>query len=436
MKFKLILVYIFIFTVNMPFYSFSDEYKNLQFIDVNNPFINKIPIAIPEFIPLEKNEKISEIIETSNDYLGYLLSFTSYFRASDSSLNVDDIVGTKIDFQSWKKNGFEFLITAGLFYDKDTGFLEMELRLFDVLKADLAVGKRYTGKAEDFKKMLKRFASEIMEKMFGNSGLFESKIAFVSDLSGHKEIYSCDFDGANVQKVTDDKTINVSPSWSYDNSYLAYTSYKRNVPEIFIKSLTGKKNYIVSKKRLSITPKWMPGKFSLAAVFSIDGDPDIYIISPNGEILQTAVKGYGIDVSPDFSPNGKKMAFVSSRGGSPQIYIKDFSENTIKRLTFEGNYNTSPSWSPKGDYIAYVGMTKEYGINIYTIKPDGSHIRMLTFSSGDNEEPSWSPDGSLIVFSRKNGRKKSLHLMTRSGEDQRQLVVNMAGNQSEPAWSH
>ncbi|MCB9480491.1 MAG: PD40 domain-containing protein [Desulfobacteraceae bacterium] len=410
--------------------------QNLKFIDVNNPFINKIPVAVPEFIPLGNNEIISEISQDSNDYLGYLLDFTSYFRVSNSNLNIDNIVGTKIDFQEWKRKGFELLITAGLFYDKDTGFLEMEIRLFDVLKEELTVGKRYTGKADDYRKMLKKFASEIMEKMFENTGLFESEIAFVSDETGQKEIYICDFDGTNIKKITNDKSINISPAWSSDNDYIAYTSYKRKLPEIFIQSLKGKKNYIVSKKRLSITPKWVPGKFSLAAVFSIDGDPDIYIISPTGEIIETAVKGYGIDVSPAFSPDGNKMVFVSGRGGSPQIYVKDFTDNTIRRVTFEGNYNTSPSWSPRGDYIAYTGMTKEYGINIYTIKPDGSSQRMLTYSSGDNEEPSWSPDGSLIVFTSSRNNGKKLFLMTRSGEDQRQLIVNMAGNQSEPAWSH
>jgi TolB protein len=434
MKNKYLICFLFLLSF-LPAQALSDEYSNLKFIDINNPFINKIPVAVPGFVPLEKNEKIEEILEKGSNYLGYLLDFTSYFRVS-SDHGINDIVGTKIAFPEWKKNGYELLVTTGVFYDKSTGFLEMEIRLFDVLKEELVVGKRYTGKADDYKKMLKRFASEVMEKLFKNTGLFESRIVFVSDKTGNKELYTCDFDGTNIVKITDDKSISMSPSWSHDNNYIAYTGYKRNIPEIFIKSLKGKKNYIVSKGRLSITPRWLPGKFSLAAVFSIDGDPDIYIISPNGEILSKAVKGYGIDVSPAFSPDGNKMAFVSGRGGSPQIYIKDFLDNSIKRLTFEGNYNTSPSWSPTGEYIAFVGMTKEDGINVYTIRPDGSGLSMLTSRSGDNEDPSWSPDGSLIVFSSTRSRGKKLFLMTRSGQDQRQLIGNMAGNQSEPAWSH
>ncbi|MGE4518173.1 MAG: hypothetical protein AB7E04_01530 [Desulfobacteraceae bacterium] len=163
MKNKYLICFLFLLSF-LPGQALSDEYSNLKFIDINNPFINKIPVAVPGFVPLEKNEKIEEILEKGSNYLGYLLDFTSYFRVS-SDHGINDIVGTKIAFHEWKKNAYELLVTTGVFYDKSTGFLEMEIRLFDVLKEELVVGKRYTGKADDYKKMLKRFASEVMEKL-------------------------------------------------------------------------------------------------------------------------------------------------------------------------------------------------------------------------------------------------------------------------------
>ena len=174
----------------------------------------------------------------------------------------------------------------------------------------------------------------------------------------------------------------------------------------------------------------------MAAVFTLKGNSDIFLISGKGKMIKPIVEGWGIDVSPNFSPDGKKMAFVSSRGGSPQIYIKDLDKNKISRLTFEGRYNTSPSWSSTGEYIAYVGLTKEHGINIYRIKPDGSDLRQLTMENGDNEDPSWSPDGSLIAFSSSRKGKHKIFVMTRSGDNQKLLIRNLAGNQTDPAWSH
>jgi len=411
---------------------FADDFDNLKFIDINNPFINKTPIAIPQFTSVENNSELKKIITEGTSYLRYLFKFTSYFEIIEEDFAPEGITGSEIDFEKRKKNS-ELLVTSALYYNN--GILEMELRLFDILKKDLITGKRYKGKKEDLKKMLRRFASEVMEELFGNKGLFESRLAFVSDSSGEKEIYSSDFDGSNISKLTSDKSIAISPSWSYDNNWIAYTSYKRGIPEIYVKSLKGGKGYIISQGRLNITPEWLPGKFALAAVMSINKDPDIFILTGKGEMLKTAAKGWGIDVSPSFSPDGAKMAFVSGRRGSPQIYIKNFDTNKIQRLTFEGNYNTSPAWSPSGDYISYVGMTKEDGINIYLIRPDGTGLRQLTTGPGDNEEPSWSPDGSLIAFTSTRSGKKKIYMMTRFGNDQRILISNMAGNQSDPAWS-
>ncbi|MGM0417398.1 MAG: DPP IV N-terminal domain-containing protein [Thermodesulfobacteriota bacterium] len=420
----------FIVTAARP--GLADDLDNLKFIDISNPFINKTPLAIPEFSVVEKDSELEEVVKEGTSYLRYLFKFTSYFEIIEEDSLPEGITGSEIDFEKRKKNS-ELLVTCALYYNND--ILEMELRLFDVLKKDLITGKRYKGKKEDLKKMLRRFASEVMEELFDNKGLFESRLAFVSDSSGEKEICLSDFDGSDISKLTNDKSIAISPSWSYDNNWIAYTSYKRGIPEIYVKSLKGDKGYIISEGRLNITPEWLPGKFALAAVMSIDKDPDIFILTGKGEKLKTAVKGWGIDVSPSFSPDGNKMAFVSGRRGSPQIYIKDFKTNKIKRLTFEGNYNTSPAWSPSGDYISYVGMTKEDGINIYLIRPDGTGLRQLTTGPGDNEEPSWSPDGSLIAFTSTRSGKKKIYIMTRFGNDQRLLISNMAGNQSDPAWS-
>ncbi|PID77807.1 MAG: Tol-Pal system beta propeller repeat protein TolB [Deltaproteobacteria bacterium] len=433
-KFKIYFTVFFIIYLFFSCNAFCKNYKGLKFIDVNNPFINKIPVAVPEFIQIESNPELADIVVNGHKYLEYLLKFTSYFEIIEKNGKLAGVVGSRIDFDKWKKNGVELLVTSGVFLKDD--ILEMEIRLFDTIKNKLVIGKRYKGKSTDYKKMLRRFASSCMFELFGNKGLFQSKIVFVSAEKGSKDLYICDFDGKNIKRITNDKSIAISPSWSYDNKWLAYTSYKRGIPEIFVKSLKSNKGYIISHGNLNITPAWKPGSFSMAAVFSINRDSDIFFVSGQGKIINTIVKSWGIDVSPCFSPDGKKIVFVSGRSGGPQIYIKDLDSKKVKRLTFEGDYNTSPSWSPLGEYIVFVGKTAKHGINIYSIRPDGRDLKMLTSNSGENEDPTWSPDGSLIAFTSTRAGKKKVFVMTRSGEDQRMLVCNMAGSQSDPAWSH
>ena len=156
------------------------------------------------------------------------------------------------------------------------------------------------------------------------------------------------------------RRITLSPAWSSDGKWLAFTSYTKGKPDIYIKHLTENRGSVIAKKGINISPAWVPGEFLLAATLSFSGDPEIYLLTGTGEMVKRLTRKRGIDVSPTFSPNGKQMAFVSKRSGTPQIYIKDLDSGKVKRLTFEGRYNTQPSWSPKGDKIIYSGMKQGF----------------------------------------------------------------------------
>ena len=49
-----------------------------------------------------------------------------------------------------------------------------------------------------------------------------------------KEVYIADYDGANQRRVTVNRTLNITPTWSPDARSIAYTSYRRGFPDIFI----------------------------------------------------------------------------------------------------------------------------------------------------------------------------------------------------------
>jgi len=313
------------------------------------------------------------------------------------------------------------------------GAVRLELRLFDTFKETLLIGKVYTGHKEDIKSMVYRFCAEISLLLTGKMGVFGSKIAFVSTVKGNKEVFTCDFDGGNISRITNFNNITMSPALSSDGNYIAFTSYAKGTPALYIRDLRSNSDIILAKKGLNITPAWLPGQFSLAATLSFSGDQDIYMISGNGDVKGQLTKSTGIDVSPAFSPDGTRFAFVSKRAGTPQIYIGDTGSGSATRLTFQGNYNTSPAWSPNGDKIAYVGVVKN-SINIYVIDVKGGGPTQLTSGQGDNEDPSWSPDGNLIAFSSTRQGASRIFVMTSTGSDQR-LLFTFGGSQTDPAWS-
>ena len=420
-----------------PVFCFAQSDKDqYEYIDISNPFLRKVPLAIPLFKNETGTHEEKRLSDSSADLLASSLEFTGYFKLLDRGAFLfdpqkDGVLTPQINFANWTVIGSELLIT-GLFKEVG-GNITMELRLFDTFKARRIIGKKYSGKKGDQRRMIHRFCSEVIKYLTGHRGVFGSNIAFVSTGSGNKEIYSCAFDGYNPQQVTRNHSISLFPAWSDDGKYLAYTSYKNGKPDLFIKNLAEMQETSINQKGLNITPAWVPGKFELAATLSFSGDQEIYLLTGSGKVIKRLTSIRGIDVSPTWSPDGKKFAFVSNRAGSPQIYVQDLASGKVRRLTYDGSYNTQPSWSPQGDKIAYASVL-EGRRDIVVMGLDGQEPLQLTHESGDNEAPSWSPDGSLIVFSSNREGPFRIYVMTAFGTDQRRLLV-MTGEQTNPKWS-
>jgi TolB protein len=408
-----------------------------DYINISNPFLKKTPVAVTEFKLF--NGHGAEIADgrTAKDILVAALDFTGYLEAMNPASFLSDPAQSgiqlgQIKFHDWTAIGAELLITGGII--ESNGKIKLELRLFDTFNAKLLVGKVYTGPRSQIRKIIHLFCSEISYILTGKWGIFNSKIAFISTVKGKKEVFTSDFDGNNIKQITFHKSISLSPSWSYDRKWLAYVSYARGNPQIFIKNIIEKRGAVVNYKGMNISPDWMPDQLKLAGALSFSGDQEIYLLSLKGKVIEKMTQSLGIDVSPRFSPDGKKIVFTSKRFGTPQVYIKDIASKKVQRLTFKGANNTSAAWSPDGKKIAYVGIEKN-AINIFVMDIELRMPVQLTMNSGDNEDPSWSPDGSMITFtSNRNGGIPKIFVMNASGSDQRQLIV-LKGRQSQPDWS-
>ncbi len=408
--------------------------RGYDYVDISNPFLRKIPIAVPAFKTVPPGHR--RLSERGAEILAENLGFTGYFQIIDPRQYTWDprrsgITQRDLVFTDWTRLGAELLVTGGIRVTDQ--IIEMELRLFDTVKGEMLVGKRYKGWIKDQQRMIRRFCNEIIHYLTGEWGFFDSKIAFVSTGTGNKEIYICDFDGENPKQVTRHKSISLTPAWSSEGEWLAYTSYARGVPEIHIRGMGGGQGTIISQKGLNTTPDWVPGKGMLAATLSHTGDQNIFLVSREGRIIRQLTENIGIDTSPSWSPDGTRFAFVSDRAGSPQIYVKDTGSGSVRRLTFQGRYNTQPSWSPKGDQIAYSSFAGSE-INIQVIDTQGRSPIQLTRGARQNEAPSWSPDGSMIVFSSNREGAFRIYVMTAYGTDQRRLLT-LPGEQTNPKWS-
>ena len=416
---------------------FSGDSFGRMYIDINAPSVQKFNIAIPDFRNLSKNNEHPELSNklpgvTSNDLdlSGYFNSMDkeAFLEEQDTSMTLEDI-----RFRDWSVIGAELLLKGS--YVCIGRSLEVEIRLFDVFHGRQILGKRVLGDISRYRYLMHRLGNEIILKLTGKPGIFLTKLAFVGNASGHKEIYMSDYDGHNVKRITSDKSIALLPRLSSDGKKIMFNSYKDGGgPLLYMKNIaSGTIKRISARSGLNTGASWAPGNKKAALTLSRKGTPNIYMINLKGKILKQLTSHWGIDVSPSFSRNGNNIAFVSNRSGTPQIYVLDLSRGTKERLTFEGKYNTSPSWSSQ-NRIAFTSMDSGR-FDIWAMDADGGRMRKLTENQGNNEDPCWSPDGNYIVFSSNRSGRYHLYIMNGNGQNQRRITF-LKGDQTAPSWAY
>ncbi|UCD83730.1 MAG: Tol-Pal system beta propeller repeat protein TolB [Deltaproteobacteria bacterium] len=405
------------------------------YIDIDTPTMRRFPIAIPEFKDLKgggssRQLRISRIIANDLEISG-LFNILS-LPDSLGNLNKTDLTAEEIDFSDWSAIGTEALVWGG--YRLEGERLAVEVRLFDVIQGRQIAGRLYQGRINNLREIAHKFSNEIIREFTGKEGVLGTKLAYVSNATGRKEVYLSDLDGYNQQRITNDATIVLSPAWSPDARKIVYTSYKRRNPDLYLLDLiTGRNSLLSHRPGLNISPAWSPRGDRIAFSLSQEGNAEIYSMNIDGSQLKRLTNSWGIDVSPTWSPDGGKIAFVSSRAGNPHIYVMDSEGKGARRLTYEGNYNSSPAWSPRGDRIAFCSRNGGY-FQIFTMDPQGNEIQQLTFGSGNNEDPSWSPDGRYLIFSSIRDGNSELYLINANGSYSKRLT-RTDYDETNPAWS-
>lgn len=431
MRIKLVAVFIIFFLVN------TGNVWGRVYIDIDSPSSHKFPIAVPAFKPLSLYFQKDNLSSWFADEVSRCLNVTGYFQVLDKKSFLEDqekagITADGIHFEDWTAVGAEYLVKGG--FRADSRELSVEFRLFDVVKGELIVGKRYTGKPDDKKVMLMRFVNELLLALTGEGGNFDTRIAFVRVKGKTKDIYTINFDGSDLNRVTNYNSLTVVPRWSPDGRWMAFTSYKEGNPDLYLRDLIdGSTKKIAYHPGMNIPGSWSKDGERLLVTISREGNPDIYDMNVKSRSLQRLTKEFFIDVSPTRSPDETKIAFVSNRNGSPQIYIMDADGSNVKLLTYQGNYNTSPAWSPRGNKIAYEGSVNGR-FQIFIIDINGGDPQQLTFDAYDHENPAWSPDGRYLANSVCGFGHCRIEVMNVDGSNARVLYENNEGCQGT-AWS-
>ena len=289
----------------------------------------------------------------------------------------------------------------------------------------------------------------------------QARIAFTSNRDGNAEIYVMDADGGNQRRLTKNRHVDASPSWSPDGKRIVFVSDRdghlnirgRSNYDIYVMDADGSNQQNVTNDPSDDgSPSWSPdGK---RIVFSSDRDMDrgeaahnleIYVMDADGKNQERLTKNLTEDKYPSWSPNGKRIVFSARRRGhfenkfgiTYEIYVIDADGKNEHRLTENRNNDWRPSWSPDGERIAFQSDRKGDVVNwdIYVMDADGGNFQNLTNNRNRARDgsPSWSPDGQRIAFVSARNWDSEIYVMDADGGNLQNLT-NHPDSDSGPAW--
>lgn len=339
------------------------------------------------------------------------------------------------NFDAWTRIGAQALLYGDVQPDP-SGRIQVSFRLYDPYRRCQLVGYRFTTTPENWRRVAHKISDVVYQRLTGEPGYFDTRIAFVSETGGGPNRVSrltvMDQDGFNPEFLTRGEEIILTPRFSSNSNEVTYMALGEDYSRIYLLNLsTGRRENLGQFDGQVFAPRFSPDGSRIAFSIVRGGNTDIHVMNLQSRAVRRLTSDPGIDTSPSFSPDGGQIVFNSDRSGRPRLYVMSADGSGQRPISSGGgNYHT-PAWSPRGDLIAF---TKQQGgqFHIGVMSPSGGEERILS-SSYFEEGPTWAPNGRYLMFSRDRGGVPRLWTVDVTGRVSRQAPYGGAG--ADPAWS-
>lgn len=408
-------------------------------IQIDEGVIEPLPFAVPDFVPA--NAPAAQVARDLARVIAADLAGTGLFREVPNTAYISQVsdFAAPVNYADWKAINAQALITGSVSAAGDQ--LTVQFRVYDVFSdAELGNGLQFTGSTAGWRRMAHKVADAVYSRITGEGGYFDSRVVFVSETGPKdqrlKRLAIMDYDGANLQYLTDSSALVLAPRFSPTGDRVLYTSYESGAPRIYVLDVGRVERRVLESQEgtMSFAPRFAPDGQTVVFSITQGGNTDLYAMGIANGQLSRLTNAPSIETAPSYSPDGSRIVFESDRSGTQQLYVMPAGGGEATRISFgPGRYGT-PVWSPRGDMIAFTKQNQGR-FHIGVMRTDGSEERLLTASFLD-EGPTWAPNGRVIMFARETqgaqGRS-SLWSVDITGRNLK--PVRTPDGASDPAWS-
>ena len=352
-------------------------------LEITEGVIEPLPFALPQFIA--ENGGAGDAAADISRVIAADLRGTGLFRQIPPDAYISQVTSfnSPVSYPDWQAINAQALITGSVEARSD-GQLVVRFRLFDVFsQAPLGEGLQFVGPAASWRRMAHTVADQVYSRITGEGGYFDTRVAFIAEEGPKnarlKRLAIMDYDGANVQFLTDSRSLVLAPRFSPAGDRILYTSYESGFPQVYLMDVATVQRRpleAIPGGNMTFSPRFSPTGETVVLSLEESGNSDIYALDLATGTRSRMSEKPSIDTAPSYSPDGSQIVFESDRSGNQQHYVMGAGGGEVRRISARSGRYGTPVWSPRGDLIAFT--KQENGrFHIGVMRTDGSEERLL-----------------------------------------------------------